>query len=342
MTNPRVAVHIVTWNSLQHLTSCLDSVVHQRYQPLELLLIDNASVDGTEAWLREHYPHIHLLRNTRNFGFARAHNQGLRITEATYVLMLNPDVILEADWLEYGVRYLEAHPEAGSFGGKLRRFEYSPDELREVQFSDIIDTAGLQGNRARHFIDRGSGAKDTGQFDQDQSVFGFSGACVLFRRSALESVRYHDEYIDDDFFAYKDDADLAWRLQRLGWVAWYDHRALAYHHRTIQGQSVVTDRLIARNHRSRSALNSYYSYRNHWLMLLKHERLATLWRDGLWIGWYELKKSIFLLARRPTTLRAWRDIWRLQRRMKKKAAVLDQQSKRTALDVRAWFVTDPA
>lgn len=342
MTNPRVAVHIVTWNSLQHLPSCLDSVSHQRYQPLDLLLIDNASVDGTEPWLREHYPHIHLLRNTRNVGFARAHNQGLRITDAPYIVMLNPDVILESDWVERGVQYLETHPEAGSFGGKIRRFEYSSDELREVRFSDIIDSAGLQGNRARHFIDRGSGLADTGQYDHDQAVFGFSGACVLFRRAALESVRYKDEYIDDDFFAYKDDTDLAWRLQRLGWIAWYDHRALSYHHRTIQGQSIATDRLIAKNHRSRSVLNSYYSYRNHWLMLIKHERPATLWRDGLWIGWYELKKFAFLLIRRPLALRAWPNVWRLQARMKQKAAALDRQAKRTPLEVRTMFFTEPA
>lgn len=340
MTNPRVAVHIVTWNSLQHLPNCLEAVKHQRYPDIDLLLVDNASVDGTEKWLREHYPHIHFLRNTRNVGFARAHNQGLRITDAPYVLLLNPDVILQPDWLERGVAYLEAHPEAGSFGGKLRRFEYSPDELREVRFSDIIDSAGLVGNRARHFVDRGSGVPDQGQFDHDQPVFGFSGACVLFRRTALESVRYKDEYIDDDFFAYKDDTDLAWRLQRLGWTAWFDHRALAHHHRTIQGQSVVTDRLIARNHRSRTALNSYYSYRNHWLMLLKNERFATVWRDGPWIAWYELKKFIFLLVRRPIVLRAWPDIWRLYARMKKKGAELDQRAKRTPLEVRHWFVSE--
>lgn len=342
MTNPRVAVHIVTWNSLPHLPGCLTSVLHQTYQPVELLLVDNASADGTQPWLREHYPQIHFLRNTRNVGFARAHNQGLRITDASYVLMLNPDIILDPDWLSRGIKYLESHPETGSFGGKLRRFEYSPDELREVRFSDIIDSAGLQANRARHFTDRGSGAPDAGQYDHDQAVFGFSGACVLFRRTALESIRYQDEYIDDDFFAYKDDTDLAWRLQRLGWSAWYDHQALGWHHRTIQGQSAVTDRLIARNHRSRSALNSYYSYRNHWLMLIKNERPITLWRDGSWIGWYEFKKFIFLLARRPAALLAWRDISRLHRRMRKKAAWLDAHATRTVLEVRNWFFSQPA
>lgn len=337
-TKPAVALHLVSWNSRQHLPGALASIITQAYQPLNVLLIDNASVDGTMAWLNERYPQFHVLRNTRNLGFARAHNQGILLTDAPYIVMMNPDVILAPDWVARGVEYLETHPEVGSFGGKLLRFDYSNDELREVQFSGIIDSTGLVGNRARHFIDRGSGEEDQGQYDQPEPVFGFSGALVMYRRTALESVRYNDEYIDDDFFAYKDDTDLAWRMQRLGWTAWYDPTAIAHHHRTIKGVSAATDRLIARNHRSRSMMNSYYSYRNHWLMLQKNERWSTIWRDWPWMAWYEIKKSIYLLWRRPAALRAWREILRLRRAMKKKAQMLDQHARATPLEVRRWFV----
>lgn len=340
--NPRVAVHLVSWNSLQHLASSLDGIANQTYPAVEPLIIDNASVDGTETWLREHYPHFHLLRNTRNLGFARAHNQGILLTDAPYILMINPDVVLTTDWITRGVEYLEKNDAAGSYGGKILRFEYSPDELREVRFSDIIDSTGLAGNRARHFVDRGSHEIDRGQYDQPEAVFGFSGALVLFRRSALESIRYRDEYVDDDFFAYKDDTDLAWRLQRRGWTAWYDPLALAYHHRAIKGQSTTSDRLIAKNHRSRSTLNSYYSYRNHWLMLIKNERPNTWWRDGLWISWYELKKFIYLLIRRPAALRAWSDVLRLTPVMRRKAKALDRTAIRSAIEVRRWFLNHPA
>lgn len=337
-TKPSVALHVVSWNSRQHLPGALASIVAQTYQPLNVLLIDNASVDGTIAWLNEHYPHFHVLRNTRNLGFARAHNQGILLSDAPYVVMMNPDVILEPDWVARGVAHLEANPKTGSFGGKLMRFDYSNDELREVEFSGIIDSTGLHGNRARHFVDRGSGEKDLGQYDQPEPLFGFSGALVMYRREALESVRYKDEYIDDDFFAYKDDTDLAWRLQRCGWNAWYDPKAIAHHHRTIQGVSAATDRLIARNHRSRSMMNSYYSYRNHWLMLKKNEQWSTTWRDLPWIMWYELKKFLYLLWRRPAALQAWRDILRLSSVMKKKKLALEKIAQRTPLQVRAWFL----
>lgn len=335
---PRVAVHLVSWNSRQHLPSCLQSIVTQTYPALDLLIVDNASIDGSETWLREHYPHVHMLRNTRNLGFARAHNQALLLTNTPYVVMINPDVIVQPDWVARGVAYLERHPDVGSFSGKVLRFDYSPDELREVHFSGIIDTTGLVGNRARHFFDRGSGQTDSGQYDQPESVFGFSGALVMYRRSALERVRYRDEYIDDDFFAYKDDTDLAWRLQRCGWSAWYDPQAVAYHHRTIQGQSAITDRMIAKNHRRRSALNSYYSYRNHWLMLMKNERWSTVWRDLPWISTYELKKLLFLALRRPRALKAWAEIFRLASTMRRKAKHLEQRATVDPQHVRQWFL----
>ncbi len=337
-SNPIVAIHIVTWNHLRHLRTCLAAVFAQTYTPLKTLLVDNASVDGVEHWLLEHYPQLHTLRNTRNLGYARAHNQALRLSSTPYVLFLNPDVILQSDWIERGVRYLETHPEVGVFGGKLLRYNYSNDDLQEPQFSDIIDSTGLQGSRSRHFVDRGSGQTDHGQYDQAEKVFGFSGACGLYRRSALESIRFQQEYIDEDFFAYKDDIDLAWRLQRCGWSAWYDPKAVGYHHRTIKGQSKTADLLIAKNHRSRSLQNSYYSFRNHWLLLAKHERPATWWRDGLWIIWYELKKIVFLMLSRPRALRAIPDALRSWRKLELKGKNLDEHATLSVLEVRQWFV----
>lgn len=338
---PRVSVHIVTWNSRTHLPSCVPSLVGQTYHPTDIMVVDNGSIDGTVSWLEEHYPQLHVLRNTRNLGFCRAHNQALRLTDAPYVLVLNPDVVLEPDWIARGVAWLNQHPAHGSFGGKLRRYSYSPDELKEVRRSDIIDSAGLQVTRSRHCLDRASGQADSHEFSQDADIFGHSGACCLYRRTALESVRFHDEYFDDDFFAYKDDVDLAWRLQRLGWLSRYDAQALAFHHRHIQGQSSTSDRLIARHHRTRDRFNSYYSYRNHWLLLFKNERWSTLWRDGPWIGWYEAKKIIFLLVRQPRSLAGLTAASRLFGRMRQKARLIDRHAKQTPVELRKKYFLAP-
>lgn len=335
--HPRVSIHVVTWNSRTHVAACLEGIMGQTVQPMNVLIVDNGSVDGTVKWMEEHYPHLHLLRNTRNLGFCRAHNQAIRLTAADYILVLNPDVIVNPDWVARGVAWLDAHPEYGSFGGKLRRFSYSPDELKEVQKSATLDSTGLKVFRSRHTIDRGSGEEDHGQFDQGQDVFGHSGACCLFRRTALETARWHDEYFDEDFYAYKDDLDLAWRLQRLGWKSWYDPLAVAWHHRHIQGQSSTSDILIARHHSTRDRFNSYYSYRNHWLALLKNERPSTFWRDWPWIVWYEGKKFFYLLMTHPSSLRGLTSAIRLSPRMHQKARLIDRHAKQPALDIRRKF-----
>lgn len=334
----RVSIHMVVWNSLTHLSSSLEALRQQTFTDWKLLLVDNASVDQTLPWLQEHYPQFHVLRNTRNLGFCHGHNQALRLTDSVYVLVLNPDVVLSADWLARGVAWLDQHEEYGSFAGLLQRFEYSADELKEVIVSDIIDSAGLQGWRSRHFIDRGSGQSSRDQHYPAGPVFGHSGAAVLYRRSALETVRWHDEYFDEDFFAYKDDVDLAWRLQRLGWDSWFDPDAVAYHHRGTKGQAQTSSLALAKNHRRHQQFIRVYSFRNHWWMLMKMERWSTVWRDGLWISWYEFRKIMYFLIFHPSTLRSCPAILRGWPRMRQKRRLLNRQSKRSALAVRQWFL----
>jgi len=335
---PAVDIHLVSWNSLTHLPSCFESFRHQTHRPISVMVVDNGSVDGTVDWIQENQPHISLLRNTRNLGFSQAHNQALRITTAPYVLVVNPDIYLAPDWLSRGVQFLQQHPSYASYGGKLLRYSYSSDELKEIVKTDIIDSAGLDGNRARHFHDRGSGQPDRGQFNQSGQVFGLSGACVLLRRRALESITAQHEYYDEDIFAYKEDVDLAWRLQRLGWLAHYDANNIAYHFRTIQGQSQRGNLVLARHYRQRASWQARLSYRNHWLLHAKHEQRATWWRDGWWIGWYECKKFIYLLCRQPTALRGFTQALKLWPRFRIKAQWLNQQSHRTALEISyQWF-----
>lgn len=336
-TKPAVSAHIVAWNGMTHLPSCIRSLTEQTYQPLRILVVDNGSVDGTVQWLASEYPQVHLLRNTRNLGFCHGHNQAFRIAEAPYVLCLNQDMVVTPTWVEQAVAFMESHPQVGAVGGKLLRYSYSDEELKRVIPSGIIDSAGLQIFRSRHVIDRGSGEEDTGQYDGSEEVFGLTGACVLFRRTALESIRYKDEFFDEDFFAYKDDVDVARRLARLQWQSWYHGALVAYHHRSIQGQSGTKNVQIARNFRRRSHFNATYSYRNHLLVAMKHETAATVMPDLPWIVWYEFRKAVFLLFTRPTVLSGFGKALALRRSMASKAALLNHVARQPATVVRRWW-----
>ncbi|MEK7637756.1 MAG: glycosyltransferase family 2 protein [Patescibacteria group bacterium] len=339
--NPTVAVHIVAWNGLTHLPSCISAVQTQTYAPVSVLVVDNGSIDGTVPWLMSEHPQIHLLRNTRNLGFCRGHNQAIRITESPYVLCLNQDVVLTPAWIEQAVRVMAQRPEIGAIGGRLRRYEYSPEELKSVVPSGIIDSAGLRIFRSRHVSDRGSGQTDSGQFQQSEAVFGLSGACLLLRRQALESIRYRDEYFDENFFAYKDDVDLAWRMLRQGWVSWYDGQLIAYHHRSVRGQDSTANLRIARNYRQRQQLNAAYSYRNHWLLLMKNDTWSSIWRDLPWVAWYEIRKAAFLLMTRPITLAGFFYALRLRPAMRAKSVMINRRARRPATIIRTWW-TKPA
>lgn len=335
-----VSVHLVSWNGMSHLQSCLQSVVDQTYRPINIMVVDNGSIDGTVQWLASEYPQVHVLRNTRNLGFCHGHNQAIRITDSPYVLCLNQDVVLTPNWIAQAVNILETQPQIGSVGGKLLRYSYTDEELKSVVPSAIIDSAGLRVYRSRHTVDRGSGEQDSGQYNRSEPVFGLSGACVLFRRQALESIRYRDEYFDEDFFAYKDDVDVAWRLQRLNWTNWYDGTINAYHHRSIRGQDHIGNLQIVNNFKRRSRFNAAYSYRNHWLVAMKNESFDSIKSDLLWIGWYEIRKFFFLLLTRPSTLMGIVTAIRFRARMKAKAKLLNHVSKQSSVTIRnRWIAT---
>ena len=335
--NPKakVSIHLVTWNSSRHIQACWDGLQSQTYTDLSLLVVDNASVDGTVTWLKEHAPHLPILQNTRNLGFSRAHNQAILLTQAPYILVLNPDVILRPDWIERAVALFDSHPEYAAIGGKTLRFQYTHDDLKEVEESGIIDSTGLVMNRSRYCTDRGAGESDSGQYEQATDVFGISGSCLMLRRTAINEIRWKDEFFDEDFFAYKEDIDLAWRLQRRGWTIRYEPSLVALHHREIRAVSSSNNFFVARNHRNRSQRISYLSLRNHLMMLMKHERAETFVRDGYRIVWQEFKKFFFLLLMQPKSLAGIRDALKRFSVMKQKRLMLEQQAKKTALEVRA-------
>jgi len=350
MTYPSVSIHIVTWNSMRFLPDLLESIMGQTYKDFNVLIIDNASTDGVEAFLREQYPEITFLRNARNLGFSQAHNQGIRYAiehwpaqelQDRFVLLTNPDVVLTETFLSELIVGTKAHPEVGSFGGKLLRAfgENQADELfKEVVRSDRIDSVGLNPHKNRTVTDRGAGELDEGQYDEGELVFGISGALALFRASALLEVRYEDEVLDHDFFAYKEDVDLAWRLQHAGWDSLYLPSAVAYHYRGMYGpeKSGFWERIHHR--RTKSSLRNFFSTRNHWLMLMKNLKFVNLLLALPWILFQETGRLVYVVFLEKGGIRAVKEALMLLPKMWKKRRFMLKRTKRSAKDVRKWFL----
>jgi GT2 family glycosyltransferase len=334
---------------MRFLPDLFKSLSNQTYRDFNILVIDNGSTDGVEAYIREHYPEITILRNARNLGFSGAHNQGIRYAlehwepssyKDNFVLVTNPDLILPPNFVETLMRDVSSHPTVGAFGGKLRRAfgENLTDEaLQETIQSDLIDSTGLHAHKNRSFTDRGAGEMDKGQYDESRDVFGISGALVLYRAAALDDIRFEDEFFDEDFFAYKEDVDLAWRLQRFGWDARFVSEAVAFHYRGMYAPEKIGIVARIKNRRNKSKLRSYYSNRNQWLLLAKDLPFIDFLFACVWIVPSEIGRFIFTLLFETRNTLAFIDAVKLFPRMFRKRLWIKKHQKRSSKELRRWF-----
>ena len=340
----KVSIQIVTWNSINYIDECLDSLSKQTFTDFSVLVIDNGSNDRTVEFVRANYPTATVLQNFKNTGYAKANNQGMRMTNSQYALVMNPDVVLEEDFLEKLVAFADQHEQGASFSGKILRMhseviDSHNDEsgLRQSIKTDTIDSTGLQGFKSRKFINRGEGEKDSGQFDRSGEVFGASGAAVLFRRSALAEIAINHEVFDQDFFAYKEDIDLAWRLRLYGWQSWYAPQAVCYHHRGLPSAGKEMKKIIKHRRRVSRFLREL-SFRNHKLMLVKNEQLVNVLLAAPWLFARECLATLYTLITEPFQLKTMLRIFRLLPKMLIKRKIIMAHAKASPAEIRAWFV----
>lgn len=214
-----ISIVVINWNGKKFLRECLESLRIQTCRDVEIIAIDNASTDGSQEWLQQETLD-RLFLNRENLGYCGGANQGICHTRGEFILILNPDVILEANFLERLIACAEQHPEVGIFCGKLLRFDRK-----------TLDSTGQFLRKNLTPFERGYGEEDTGQYEQADYVFSSCGAVALYRRTMLEQIRLDGDYFDADYFAFYEDLDIGWRAQLLGWKAYYLPEAVAYHFR---------------------------------------------------------------------------------------------------------------
>ena len=229
MTRPSVCVTLVTCNSRPYIGACLESVLRQDY-PVEVVVVDNASLDGTRLELAPFRNRVRVLLNDRNTGFASAQNQAISACRSDWVLTLNPDVLLHPGFVAGLLDSSQHDTRVGTLCGKLLRIGKGFEPLP----TPVIDSTGIYFTpNLRHF-DRGSGDPDEGQYPDTEYVFGASAAAAMYRRDMIEDVSGSDGFFDPDFFAYREDADVAWRAQLLGWRCLYVPAAVGHHVRRVR------------------------------------------------------------------------------------------------------------
>jgi GT2 family glycosyltransferase len=258
----KVTACVVSWNTAAHLEPALRSLVAQTHRDLEVVVVDNASADGS-ADVARRVDGVRVIANATNRGFAGAANQGVALAAANgsdAFLVCNPDVRLAPDYLACAVAALRADDRRAAVQGKLWRLGAGPGDGQRV-----LDTTGHVAFTTRLFRNRGTNEVDRGQYDAPEELFGVSGALALYRLAALDDVACAGEVFDEDLFAFWEDVDLDWRLQLRGWQAWYAPEATAWHERGGEGPR-------------RSALVERLNFTNRFLVVAKNDDPAALAR----------------------------------------------------------------
>lgn len=290
MDNPKVSIAIVTWNHETFIADCLKSIYQQSWPNFSVIIVDNASIDETLPLIEksEYLPTI--LRNPQNLGFAHGHNQAYALAKkqnAQALLVVNPDIELTPDFIEKIMTGFDNQLSAGSFAGKL-----FSSRSRETNSPQIIDSVGLKIKKSLQIVDRGADTEDRGQFSRQEEIFGVSGALALYRLSALNDIEIDGKIFDEKFFAYKEDADLACRLQLRGWKCVYIPTAEAYHYRRVhQSKSFFT---MFKERKERPWLIKKLSYLNQFRLIIKDLPVINIIRYFPWLFLHEILKFSYL------------------------------------------------
>jgi GT2 family glycosyltransferase len=324
--NERVSVTIVTYNSGRFIKRCLESVLAQKCTK-EIIVIDNSSTDGTVDILEQFGDRCQIVYNDENIGFAAAQNQAISLGSGDWVLTLNPDVLLLPNFIQALVDAGQMDKRIGTVCGKLLAILATFD----LPDKPLVDSTGIYFTPMLRHLDRGSQEVDNGHYLNHEYVFGATAAAALYRRTMIEDVSIQGEFFDEEFFVYREDADVAWRAQLLGWRCIYTPHARGYHVRNV----------LPGNRRALPAVINMHSVKNRFLMRFKNMTGDLYRRNWLEITTRDVVVVGCCLVREHTSLKAF---WYVAKNWKRVMAKRREIMSRKCVDddyMASWFHYEP-
>lgn len=326
---PLVSVVILNFNGKKFLSECLDSVLKSDYRNFEVILVDNASTDGSIEFVQKRAICDHdlkIIHNSRNLGFAEGNNVGARAAKGKYVVFLNNDTKVDLGWLKELVAVMESDETIGAAQSKLLLFD-----------RNTIDSTGDFINSYGRGWMRGCGEEDNGQYDGMDEIFSARGAGMIVKKQILHNVGY----FDSAFFMVYEDVDLGWRIRLSGYKVLLAPKSIIHHF----GSGT-------RKEFERPAQSQYYNTRNSLITLIKNYDLKNLFISATTNTLVELalflmclpnpSKKTYNLSRLKAlswTLSNFQSIWirrlEVQQRVRK---VSDDQIKRTMIKGNSPFL----
>lgn len=271
----KASVIIPNYNGKTLLKDCLSSLHRQTIKNFEIILVDNASVDGSIEYVKKEFPQVRILRLEKNFGFATAVNEGVKVAKSKYVVFLNNDTETDLYWLQNLLDCAKKHPEVVSVGSKLLNF-YN---------RKIIDGVGIEINEVGQARSIGWQQQDHGQYNKKFYIFGATGGAALFKKDIFEKIGMFDE----SYFMYSEEVDFAFRAQFLGYKSVCCPEAIVYHKHKATA-------------RKRPDYIEYWQFRNMTQTIIKDFPTSVLLKKWRWLKiilvhlntiFYQIKNGFF-------------------------------------------------
>ncbi len=253
----RTAIVIVTHNSEQVIRHCIDAIDEQSVLPQQVVIVDSGSHNCDYLEEMETYDVVSCVIREGNIGFSRANNVGISHIkdDSKYILFLNPDTMLDKESLRLSEKYMDNDPTAGAITGVLQGYDFKRSEA-----TGLLDTTGIFRKWYGRWYDRGNGEDDRGQYQSVEDIPAACGAFLFCRTKALNQASLTARTIfDEDFFLYKEDIELCFRLRKSGWKVRYVPEVIAFHGRGWQGDRKTMSRAL----RKTAAHSEILLYKKH-------------------------------------------------------------------------------
>ena len=253
MPNTKVSVIIPHWNGIDVLSECLDSLGKSNYKNIEIIVVDNASSDGSQDWIRSNHPNIILVQNKSNLGYAEGCNVGAKSSSGEYLIFLNNDTVQNENWIESLVDFLNLNRNVAAVQPKIinyfdrTKFDYAGG------CGGWIDVLGFPFARGRLFLNL---EKDEGQYEKIRPIFWASGTALMIRKKMFIDLNGFDK----TFFAHQEEIDLCWKIHLSGKEVWSVPTSVVFH------KNAVTLPMFSRK-------KQYLNHRNSLLMMLTNYSL---------------------------------------------------------------------
>ena len=208
------SIIIVNYNFGKILENCISSILKTQNCNFEIILVDNASTDNSHKTCKEKYPDIILVENDENLGYAEGNNIGIKNSKGDYIVILNPDTVVEPNWLE------NLHQSYNKYGDGF----YQP-KIMKLDDKTKIENTGYMVSLYFYSYQRGFNEQDNGQYDEFSTIGYASGACFFTSKKILEKIGNFDPYL----FAYYDEINLIWRAAQIGIKSYYVPTSTIYH-----------------------------------------------------------------------------------------------------------------